>query len=1298
MKTARKILASLLALVMIICMLPATVVASSDQAHKDLAREAVGEGLVLLKNDDNALPLASNERVALFGGGQIYTASTSNGYQIGGGGSGWVNMDYTPDGPAEVLAEMVDVYEPLTAAYEANISYVPDAAMYDAAAAYADTAIMFMTRYSTEGSDISTANWYLSAAETSMLENLSSRFENVVVLVNAPSMIATDWSVDGNTEGIDVDALLICYMGGEMGAYGMADVLTGAVNPSGKLVDTYAYDLYDYPTTETFLESNAYVRYTEDIYVGYRYFETFAPEKVVYEFGYGLSYTDFEIKTNSVTADNGVINVNVTVTNTGDTAGKEVVQVYYSAPQAGEGTAKLSKSAIVLGAYDKTDLIQPGASQTMDISYPINDMASFDDTGLSGNQSAYVLEAGTYDILVGNSAKNNAKAGEYTVVANTVTEQLTQLCETNLDVRMNAKGEYDVLNETGPAATVVFPISATEVSVVETENYTGIIDPNESNDPRVENYNGYFFDGTKWRNTGSGQCMAFAHTLVGSAAAYKINVEKAGTYRMAFAAADGGTDNTNVEDVVKIYTLIDGVRTYSDIKYDVTNTYYANTETGGQWYNFLYAEKDFQENYYYIDLPAGEYELCLEYQSVVSQTNLNFDKFWIIPEGVEYGIADAVAAYPNIEYPELNLDMDKDDYKGIKYSDVLNGEATIDEFLAQMSLNEMIDLTSGHTTGVTSGTGSIGPSSDATAEKYGIFTADTADGPAGIRLSTYFATYWPCSTLQACTWNTDLIEEVGQTVGKEALQSMVDIWLAPGMNIHRSPLCGRNFEYYSEDPLVTGKSAAALTKGVESTGVAVTLKHFCVNNKEGNRNSSDSRVSEKALREIYLKGFEIACKEADPEFIMTSYNYLNGIETSENYDLLHGIVRFEWGWDGAFMTDWGNNSSIVAEINAGNNVKMSTGNLDEVRTAVDKGIITRETLEENTMYILNALSNCPDFAINQYKVHELAATGGTFIHATDFSRKSYHSRYEKVTALNELCTTYAQNTDADGHALYLEFTVDSPTYAVYTLDLNYANNTAQTNVFEVYVNGQLVEGLDNDAPATGAWTTYVYRELGKINLPQGKSTIRIQHINANGINYRGIRLTPEDAIEVGSNDGAYGETVNIPVYNNLEGLTSVVGTMECDVTLVDVRAADEDVMVFYNPESGVLFAYKIDGSEFDVGEVIFQAYFRVDKLAAQGYENGDIPVGFNITEATVGENTLDVCFATPGYLTIDTVYEPGDVNGDGMITNIDVIMVARHIIHLATLNDAQIARADVDGTGSIQNSDLVKIARMVVGG
>ena len=232
----------------------------------------------------------------------------------------------------------------------------------------------------------------------------------------------------------------------------------------------------------------------------------------------------------------------------------------------------------------------------------------------------------------------------------------------------------------------------------------------------------------------------------------------------------------------------------------------------------------------------------------------------------------------------------------------------------------------------------------------------TADGPAGIRLEEKYnipTTAFPSATLLACTWDPTIVEQVGICGGKEGRENGLTIWLTPALNIHRTPLGGRNFEYFSEDPYVSGVMAAAQVRGMQSAGMACSIKHFACNNLELNRTKNDSRVSERALREIYLKGFEICVKTADPWTLMSSYNPLNGIHTSENYDLLTGILRDEWNFRGMVTTDWGMKYDPVREVMAGNDMKMPAGYPADLYRALKEGILTRAHLERCAKRIID---------------------------------------------------------------------------------------------------------------------------------------------------------------------------------------------------------------------------------------------------------------------------------------------------------------------------------------------------------
>lgn len=285
--------------------------------------------------------------------------------------------------------------------------------------------------------------------------------------------------------------------------------------------------------------------------------------------------------------------------------------------------------------------------------------------------------------------------------------------------------------------------------------------------------------------------------------------------------------------------------------------------------------------------------------------------------------------------------------------DVYEGKISLDEFTAQLDDDDLIHLLGGQPNTSVANTYGYG-----NLPEYGVPNIMTADGPAGLRITPQCevcTTAWPCATLLASTWNPALIEQVGTAGAEEVKENNIAVWLTPAVNIHRNPLCGRNFEYYSEDPLLTGKMGAAMVRGIQSQHIAAAVKHFACNNKETNRKHSDSRVSERALREIYLKAFEIIVKEADPWVIMSAYNMINGHRASENHDLLEGILRDEWHFHGMVTSDWWTRGEHYKEIKAGNDVKMACGFPERVKKAMELGALDRSDLERCAKRVLDLI-------------------------------------------------------------------------------------------------------------------------------------------------------------------------------------------------------------------------------------------------------------------------------------------------------------------------------------------------------
>ena len=734
---------------------------TASKAHIDLSREAACEGMVLLKNKNNTLPLAKGSKVALFGKAQAD-------YVKGGGGSGDVTVAYRRcllQGLCMKQDEgKVDIYMPLSEYYAAYVKEqyaqgkepgrcaeapVP-AELLTSAREFADTAIITLCRFSGEGWDRSgtpyDGDFYLSHEEEAMVHAVEEVFPRIIVVLNTGGMMDTLWFKNN----AKIQASLLAWQGGIEGGLAMADVLCGDVCPSGHLTDTFAVNFAAYPSSDTFNASNDYVEYNEDIFVGYRYFETIpgAAEKVCYPFGYGLSYTTFTIDNSAAHLEDNEIVVTAKVTNTGSVAGKEVVQVYCQAPQG-----KLGKAARTLTGFAKTALLAPGESQDVTIRFPVYTFASYDDTG-AVSKSAWVLEKGDYAFFVGKNVRDCEQLDfVYTMAEDCVLDQVQAKCQPQrLSWRLLANGSRaDV--ENSPA--LPFPT---------------FDQPNAPSGWAPEN---------KW--------------------------------------------------------------------------------------------------------------------------NAQF-------------ITDKAAH---------------------SLMDVAEGKITLDEFMDTLSLDQMVYLLGGQPNRGVANTHGFGG-----LNSHGIPNVMTADGPAGVRIGPECGvdtTAFPCATQLACTWNTEIVERVGVAAAMEMKENGLGVWLAPGMNIHRNPLCGRNFEYYSEDPLITGKMATAMVTGVQSQGIGTSVKHFACNNKEVNRVDSDSRLSERALREIYLKGFEIVVKEAQPLTLMTSYNIINGVRASENRELLTDILRGEWGFQGMVTTDWWNHGSHYKEIAAGNDVKMARGNPEHTLQMIREG-------------------------------------------------------------------------------------------------------------------------------------------------------------------------------------------------------------------------------------------------------------------------------------------------------------------------------------------------------------------------
>ena len=735
-----------------------------------VALQGAEEGIVLLKNNNKALPLSRGASVAFFGRMQ------KEYIHMGTGSGGRVHPTEKTDIFSSLVSLGLSLDKEVEAFYNAYVAEHPyvghgqwshpasqeepllEEGFVSAASIRNETALYVITRTAGECRDLEAGRGEFALAETELanLRLLREKFSRLVILLNVCGIIEF-----AEINEVGADAILLLWQGGMMGGLAAAKALMGEVNPCGKLPDTIAFTCKDYPARENFGAPDRNI-YREDIYVGYRYFDTFAPEKILYPFGYGLSYTDFDVKFNSFVMEDGAAALAVTVTNIGEMSGQEVVQCYVELP-----CGKLGKPVKVLVAFEKTKLLAPGESEELMMTFSYENFASYDDVS-----HAWVLERGKYHVLVGKE----------------------RICLLVLPKKQ-------ILSRHVSALAPVTPFD------------------------RLVNKKG---------------------------------------------------------------------------------------------------------------APA--------YEPVPTRIQK--------PEPAP------------TELPRVPKD-------GMTLADVAEGKITVEELVSRLSDEDLIHIVRAEgmsSPKVTPGTAAAFVGITPSLKAMGLPTLCCTDGPSGIRMvSDANCICYPSATCLAATWNTDLVREMYELCGCELASYHVDILLGPGTNIHRDPLCGRNFEYFSEDPLLAGKMAAAVCNGLDDAGVSGAVKHFMANSQELNRHEEDSILSERAVREIYAKPFEICVKESGIRSVMTSYNRVNGRWAASNYDLTVRLLRNDFGFDGFVMTDWwakvsaedgsACDTNLAAMVHAMNDIYMVTPDAttrdDNLPAALADGRLSRGELQKCAVNLIN---------------------------------------------------------------------------------------------------------------------------------------------------------------------------------------------------------------------------------------------------------------------------------------------------------------------------------------------------------
>lgn len=798
-----------------------------EKEHIGLLRDSLAECTLFLRQN-GAFPLEAPGRIAAYGNGVRHTVK-------GGTGSGEVNSRYSVNveqglkgaGFTITTGRWLDAFDQVEQdAQKAFVKEIKERAKKKHTMAIlegmgavmpqpeydlpldgeGDTAIYVLSRISGEGNDREPipGDIRLTDSEAKTILALDAKYEKFMLVLNVGGVV--DLTPVKEVSNI----LVLSQLGVETGSV-LADILLGRTNPSGKLTTTWA-SWEDYCKEGEFGDIND-TRYKEGIYVGYRYFDTVG-KKPLFPFGYGLSYTSFDIAVTGAAAEGDTIRIKAAVSNTGARAGREVVQVYVSAP-----AGRLDKPYQDLAAFAKTDLLEPGASQELTISFSLRDCASYD-----AQKESYVLEAGNYVVRVGDSSDHTQPAALVDLDGEAiVTKAGNCLGETDFE-------DWKPSGSETAAAEELSDITRISVAAADIETVTVSYDQEREIDPRVKDLT---VEELAYLNVGAFNPKAGALSVIGNAA---TNV----------AGAAGETTGILKEKGFPVLVMSDG--------------------------------------------PAG-------------------------------------------------LRLAKEFYRDEKGAHGIGSSMVPESFL---------------------------PFLPAPARFIMNLIGGSGKPKKGQKVEYQYATAIPIGTAIAQSFNLPLAESYGSIVGDEMERFGVHLWLAPALNIHRDIRCGRNFEYYSEDPLISGKTAAAITRGVQRhPGCGTTIKHYAANNQEKNRYCNNSIVSERAMREIYLKGFGICVRESQPHALMTSYNLLNGVHTSEHRGLIEDILRCEYGFKGIVMTDWIvdmaqdkqslHRMPIAAEIaKAGGDLVMpgSKGDFDSIVKAAKSGELELRQLQINATRVL----------------------------------------------------------------------------------------------------------------------------------------------------------------------------------------------------------------------------------------------------------------------------------------------------------------------------------------------------------